>query len=436
MGMNQGKFVPGAGAWTMITPSAVNRISKQPRESYCIFGSNTPCPSNMDALPNELFDTIVDFVFGPTDVWTSYAFHRRAFARVSRAWRNRIYENPMWWKTVWFLRFSPEAYILFCLERIGNRQFDLVLDGHEYTIVRMDGRQRIQVTSRSLDVYTERVGVLFMGRLQSICKLTVESMYHPQWMSIINVLAVGKSRTLRCLVGTASSYGQDTRSDEVGPANPVIDAAGWEDVESMKISGVYPLWGGTQIFRNLKELSMSRVWPVASLRRGELVRALKEANRMTILRLNDVECLPDQVTSRIVMPHLTHLYIAYPRDECVDVLTYIAMPALSNLRVDVHGEGTLLALVQKCPHILARAQIVDISDAAGPNGGLERLIPVLDNTTTLDIRRCGLGASSVAMLCIQRNADVLPRLHKLWVDDPATEDEVTTLIVGSGRAEP
>ncbi|KAJ6515145.1 hypothetical protein C8R47DRAFT_1190345 [Mycena vitilis] len=283
---------------------------------------------------------------GPQSDFAANPLTRAAAVRVCRRWKDLVYENQYFWRTVTLSRFMSREHITFTLYKALQAQdIRLVVDAQEYDSM-TDGHFTIAVVCRPItdlnDLMLESVLEVFdaiaAGGLQLAC--------------VMAPFICLPSAALHRVEAYTRGLGQMT---------------------TMNLDAVNPMWFGAPVFSGLTELAMGRVWGLFRVDTTSLLVVLKSARQLTVLKLQDVDSIPQpRLRTAITLSRLTHFCFVYSRNH----LRLFALRRRYKGGVafkDFGPEGPRAISVMECELVQQRGVLVNVNlhslndDVGGPS---------------------------------------------------------------------
>ncbi|KAJ7665236.1 hypothetical protein DFH06DRAFT_1127572 [Mycena polygramma] len=363
-----------------------------------------PFSFHMDEVPAEIVDEILKCAMGSQHDFTANTLGRAAAVRVCRRWRNLVYENSYFWRTVTLFRFMSREHVAFTLSKAQQAaDVRLVVNARQYSSM-TDGHRTIRVVCRPLSGLNALVSELVAEVFDGIAQLRVEASNCADWAYVMAPFMRLPSTALHRVEAFTKGLGQSQR-------HVPRDGAVWRSVTTMNLDAVNPLWFGAPAFSGLTELAMGRVWSLFQVDTGRLLAALGAARKLAVLKLQDVESQGEAALAPVTLPRLTHFCLVYSRNESTLLLQYLHMPRVRHLRVHVVNKATLQAFLD------ASKEAVVASDSG--TSDLSRCVEVINEVAARDFGHTTPRAIPVMELALVQQPGIAVNisLHSLN-DDP------------------
>ncbi|KAJ6485105.1 hypothetical protein C8R47DRAFT_1072907 [Mycena vitilis] len=341
----------------------------------------------MHDVPCELVDKILKHAMGSQSDFTANTFCRAAAVRVCRRWRDLVYENSYFWRTVTLYRFMTRKHITFVLHKAQQApEFRLVVNTCEHESM-TDGHRTTLVVCQPLSDFDALLSELLAELFDEVGQLRVEASNCGEWARVMALFMRLPSKALHRVEAYTRGLGQSQR-------HIPREGAVWSSVTTMNLDAVNPMWLGAPVFSGLTELAMGRVWGSFCVQTSTLLAVLDNARQLTVLKLQDVESTPhrDQIAGTVItLPHLTHFCFIYSRNSCTLLLRHLHLPHVRHLRLHAVNKArlhTFLDVSKKwslVPHSSSTSSFlrcVDIiNEVASRDFGHEgpRAIPVMES---------------------------------------------------------
>ncbi|KAJ6471300.1 hypothetical protein C8R47DRAFT_1222269 [Mycena vitilis] len=387
----------------------------------------TPPPGNhIDDILDELLDEILLELIGEPVNFSAYTLARRYAISVSRRWRDRVYNNSAFWKTVWIHRFTPDDFLSFTV-RMAKRAptFDLLLDAIPSSVVVSRPSRFTPVVCKSIPVYGRMVVRLVGKSFSKVQRLGVMASTPEDWVHVMSVLTRFNAPNLHCV--EACKTGLQTRPWVQQPT------PAWQGIRRLTLDGLIPTWFGSSIALGLSELALGRLRGGSKINASELLGILRGTPQLTLLKMQDVDCTPALSADKLTMHRLTHFCFTYSVDRYVDILQHIHTPAIRYLRLDAYLNARLGAILPIATGIVAGALDLQIfSEQPAPQAVASCLLAAT-RTETLDLSDLGDGVMSSLSQALAHDRNVLPCLRRLTIAGNFPESSALELFTALHR---
>ncbi|KAJ7651589.1 hypothetical protein DFH06DRAFT_1134828 [Mycena polygramma] len=341
-----------------------------------------PPGTPIDNVPDELLDEILAEVIGQPTNFSAYTLARR---------------------------FTKEAFLTFTLRMAHTAPtFDLLLDAVPYSVAVVRAYKFLPVVSKPMALYGEMVGSLVEGSFSKVGRISVTASNCEDWAHMMSVLTRFDAPNLYRV--DARRQGPKTRPGWVLQPTPA-----WQGIRSLTLDGINPMWFGSSILSGLSELALGRMWGGFRINASQLLGMLRAAPQLTVLKMQDVDCIPSVMADEVTMQRLTHFCFIYSMDRCVDVLQYFHTPALRHLRVDAHRKAQLAVLLPVANGILGRAQDLQLFSDQHAAEAVSSCVLAARSAVTLDLSKLGARATSSLSQALVRDGNAMPRICRLTI---------------------
>ncbi|KAJ7623951.1 hypothetical protein DFH06DRAFT_1340276 [Mycena polygramma] len=400
------------------TPS-LSRIDPIARRLFVPPPSFVILTGAMDALPYDVLDEILGHLLESSQAWVMRAWCRTNAALTSRAWQAHIYESPRFWTTITVHRYTREEYIVFCLKQTIATPFTLVLHASPDSVApRATGTPKTRaVKSRPIPEYIDLLRKLFESRFADVIALDVMARLPSDWQQVMAALYAFDTPGPSRLQGYASREGPLLTRDDDGTAV-------WTNVRNATLEGVSPSLVSAS---NLTSLALAHIEPEALYAGDDFLDVLAAASGLRRMRLHEVHCAPPTAPRRIILHHLCDFNIAYVSDDSVNILRYIAMPALRRLWVDAYETASLGAIIVCNRDVIHTAQEVDVFVGRTAADSLCRFLEELSAAIVVDLRRSGLRAITGVNQSVTEGRARLADLKYLTLRAAITDQHAATI---------
>ncbi|KAJ7654385.1 hypothetical protein DFH06DRAFT_1329664 [Mycena polygramma] len=357
----------------------------------------------MDDLPAEIVDKILGLAMGPQSDFAANSLTRAAAVRVCRRWRDFVYENSSFWRTVTLFRFMSREHITFTLHKALQAQdIRLVVDAQEYDSM-TDGHRTIAVVCRSLTDWNAVVSDVMAEVFDAVGQLRVEASNCADWASVMAPFMCLPSAALHRVEAYTRGLASSQRDIDIPREGAV-----WSSVTTMNLDAVNPMWFGAPVFSGLTELALGRVWGSFRVDTTSLLAVLESARQLTVLKLQDVDSIPQQrPRTTVTLSRLTHFCFVYSRNPCTILLRHLHLPHVRHLRVHaVNRASTFLDVSSKWSLVPSRLS---------STSGFSRCVDIISEVASRDFGHEGPRAISVMESELVHQRDVLfnVNLHSL-----------------------
>ncbi|KAJ7141430.1 hypothetical protein C8R44DRAFT_727026 [Mycena epipterygia] len=346
------------------------------RNSYALFDMDT----------RDVIDSILTaFILAPESGWQHVARDRAVAALVCRDWKALSYSNPLLWNNIAIHRFTSPTYVVFCLERSGFADLNLLLDTQFYSRVCMDESKTTHVGVRSKPIASliTRVLPTLESAWPRVTTLNVVCTNVAHWMALTSSLAIAATQNianasiLAHIAGAPSVAGRDLFEYCSSLRTLTLDGVG--------------ACGALEAYHNLTSLILRNVTSTIGRPSWDGIRVvLLAARELEVLEIDGINCAyPGIVQGAVVLPKLSSLTVAYEDDENAALLGLISAPGLQSLSIILAFDASLEPVLFHGGELLSLVRDLEIGVDACSKDEMDHLRRTVRNASSLDFRRSG-----------------------------------------------
>ncbi|KAJ7028246.1 hypothetical protein C8F04DRAFT_1250161 [Mycena alexandri] len=366
-------------------------------------------------LPNAFGSHIQDF--------TTYSDNRRHVCLVCRLWRDVVYLTPSAWCCIPVSLYISQRYVEFCLNKAN--QSSIFVFFNLLRFASLDGT----------------------GPLQTRTPADVANIIFPLFSGAARIEELKLRASDRTSCATLTSWVSRTNSGILRRASLILEAPRDRLAESLSLQpfvGAHELaelhmgysilpWPMEMVYENLTVLGLSHLPMRNPMGWLEVIRVLSATPKLKQLHLFRVECyhasLPE---STPVLEHLETLCLTFAHLSGAEIVSYIEMPSLRQLRLDMRQEqGTVKpsveGFVRSCHHLLRRLSVLDIGSMHATLDEVRFLFSCLEAVERLDMRRASKQLTEDVVNLIIQKALAFRKLRTLELGMPMSCDKLSSL---------
>ncbi|KAJ7736314.1 hypothetical protein B0H16DRAFT_1466765 [Mycena metata] len=348
-----------------------------------------------DILPAELLDEVFGYALGrtpgswfgdPSPAWFTDPSDWLCFVD-GRRWRERMYNNPAWWRFIYFVRYLPPRFMEFCVMQTKNGMFNVHIDSSAYAGVprKTWGKPRAHIDPLNadnllMDVFSTLIESIVGSNIHRVERIRVEGAVCPDWETILKPLLACDAPALRFAEFSVRAL-EPTR---YATQQLVLDHLAWGKLEYFGTYGISPVWLGIGALPRLTNLVLQCGWALR-MQVPDLLSALEAAPALVELSLDDVECVDREEGRIVTLAYLRAFRFSYSCAACCLVLPRLQMPSLDYLLLEAHPTSPSDALWRSCGHLLSTVTELHVWVSESAAAGISALWLGLRRVVHLDL---------------------------------------------------
>ncbi|KAJ7476651.1 hypothetical protein FB451DRAFT_1366313 [Mycena latifolia] len=308
-----------------------------------------------DGLHGVVLEQVLIYSFGsPLVEFISYPKNRRYACLVCKLWRDVIYASPMAWSHIPVLLYTDTNYVRFCVTQAKDAPVSLYL--FLFPIAAFVGPNH----TRTPPVVASGVFSILEEIPSRIQELSVQCPDSRAFNTIMKGLSEMDSRILAYLsisIPPRANFGLPVAHLAHLGDSPLALIYGGDSIPippflpngssallELRLSWSIPGWLSFAMYANLSTLRLVALCGDSfSLNWTCLSEILSAASRITLLEMDRVECkdifIVDGTAPRL--PHLTDLILSIGHISSATIVSHIAMPVVTSIRLDIYEPGRI-----------------------------------------------------------------------------------------------